>query len=240
MVNETNKIYQGDALDLIDQLMVSPNLIIMSPPDSAETKFNQEQYREFLSNIYRKCMNKLDENGVLVSITTDRKIEGKIYTKHIDIINSMKDKVLFNYKIWAKKLGTNLYILTYCHILCFKNPKSRITNNKVEEWYPDVLLIERDKIKGYPSKDSFPSKLIDIIVRNYSRAGDLVLDPFLGSGKTAKVCNELNRKWIGFELLSSNIEIADTFINGKSKKEKVEIGELNELNELNAEENLFS
>jgi site-specific DNA-methyltransferase (adenine-specific) len=30
--------------------------------------------------------------------------------------------------------------------------------------------------------------------------GDLVLDPFMGSGTTALVSQELNRKWIGFEI----------------------------------------
>ena len=30
--------------------------------------------------------------------------------------------------------------------------------------------------------------------------GDVVLDPFMGSGTTAGVCKEMDRKYIGFEL----------------------------------------
>jgi DNA modification methylase len=210
---ETNKIYCGNSLNLIDQLDLRPNLIIMSPPDAAETNYSLEQYKNFINTIYLKCFNKLDNNGVLISITTDRKVNGTIYTKHIDIINSLNNAILFNYKIWAKSLSTNLYILNYCHILCFKKKDSKIINNKISEFYPDVLLIPRDNIKGYPGKDSFPSKLISIIIKNFTNDGCLIFDPFIGSGKTALVAKKLNRKYIGFEIENKNIEIANNLIN---------------------------
>ena len=44
---ETNKIYCGDALKLIDNLDIEPNLIILSPPDIAETDFSLTEYKEF-------------------------------------------------------------------------------------------------------------------------------------------------------------------------------------------------
>ena len=34
--------------------------------------------------------------------------------------------------------------------------------------------------------------------------GGIVLDPFLGSGTTGEVCQELGRNWIGFELNEAN------------------------------------
>jgi len=136
---ELNKIYEGDSCCLIDELDKTPNLIIMSPPDIAETNYTLDQYKGFLRDIYIKCSEKLDENGVMVSITTDRKMKGRIYTKHIDIINYTPLN-LINYKIWAKSLKANLYILNFSHILCFSKSKKK-TNNKFKEWYPDVLLI---------------------------------------------------------------------------------------------------
>jgi DNA modification methylase len=33
-----------------------------------------------------------------------------------------------------------------------------------------------------------------------TQEGDLVLDPFMGSGTTAVMAKELNRKWMGFEI----------------------------------------
>jgi len=46
----------------------------------------------------------------------------------------------------------------------------------------------------------FPPQLVEIPILACSREGDIVLDPFLGSGTVAGVAEKLNRKWIGIEL----------------------------------------
>jgi site-specific DNA-methyltransferase (adenine-specific) len=45
-----------------------------------------------------------------------------------------------------------------------------------------------------------PEQLLGRIIRACSNPGDLVLDPFGGSGTTLAVAKKLNRNWIGFEL----------------------------------------
>lgn len=47
---------------------------------------------------------------------------------------------------------------------------------------------------------TFPPDLIIPCIKAGSRPGDVVLDPFFGSGTTGEVCNRLGRKWIGIEL----------------------------------------
>ena len=209
---DLNKIYHGDALELIEKDPHLYDLIVLHPPDLAETPYNLDEYKVFLYKIYRKCADKLNSKGNLVSITTDRKINGIIYTKHIDVIDILKDKLsLFNYKIWAKTLNMNLYILTYAHILAFRKGKHS-TNNLIKEYRPDVLLIERDNIKGYKNKDSFPTALIDLIIRNYTNENGLVLDPFIGTGKTARICALNNRNYVGYEISKDNYNIANELI----------------------------
>lgn len=44
-----------------------------------------------------------------------------------------------------------------------------------------------------------PIPLFKWILENYSNEGDLILDPFLGSGTTLRACRETNRNGIGFE-----------------------------------------
>lgn len=46
----------------------------------------------------------------------------------------------------------------------------------------------------------FPAALIEPCILAGSRPGDLVLDPFMGSGTTAQVAQALGRQWIGCEL----------------------------------------
>lgn len=47
---------------------------------------------------------------------------------------------------------------------------------------------------------TFPPKLIEPCVLAGSRPGDLVLDPFFGSGTTGEVAEKHGRRWIGFDL----------------------------------------
>ena len=45
-----------------------------------------------------------------------------------------------------------------------------------------------------------PEELIEPCILAGSKAGDIVLDPFFGSGTTGAVAQNLGRKWIGCEL----------------------------------------
>ncbi len=54
----------------------------------------------------------------------------------------------------------------------------------------------------------FPEAIIDKIVKGCSNPGDLILDPFVGSGTTAKVALSNHRLVVGFDLNPAYIEIA--------------------------------
>ncbi len=53
-----------------------------------------------------------------------------------------------------------------------------------------------------------PLEIIRRIVNATTDDGDLVVDPFLGSGTTAVVCQESHRKCIGFEIDPTYIQLA--------------------------------
>jgi len=46
----------------------------------------------------------------------------------------------------------------------------------------------------------YPQELVEPMILAGSRVGDIVLDPFFGSGTTGQVAQNLGRKWIGCEL----------------------------------------
>ena len=63
----------------------------------------------------------------------------------------------------------------------------------------------------------FPEKLPELCIKAGTRKGDVVLDPFMGSGTTATVAKRLGRKWVGIEL---NEQYAE-FINKKTAQEEL-------------------
>ncbi|MCM8828117.1 MAG: site-specific DNA-methyltransferase, partial [Candidatus Omnitrophica bacterium] len=58
-----------------------------------------------------------------------------------------------------------------------------------------------------------PKKLIERIVKASSNEGDLVLDPFAGTGTTLVVCKELKRNFIGIEINSDMVNICQKRLN---------------------------
>ena len=58
---------------------------------------------------------------------------------------------------------------------------------------------KNNNIKGHGA--CFPVELVKDLVNAFSKEGDIVLDPFMGSGTTAVAALECNRKYIGFEII---------------------------------------
>jgi site-specific DNA-methyltransferase (cytosine-N4-specific) len=61
---------------------------------------------------------------------------------------------------------------------------------------------------------TFPPDLVEPCIQLGSREGDLVLDPFIGSGTTGYVALDLDRRFVGIELNPDYIKIAETRLNG--------------------------
>lgn len=61
-----------------------------------------------------------------------------------------------------------------------------------------------------------PEEMLKRIITASSNEDDIVLDPFLGSGTTAAVAQQLGRKWIGIEKNQAYITLAKTRINNRS------------------------
>jgi len=62
-----------------------------------------------------------------------------------------------------------------------------------------------DDNSGHPAV--FPQRLALDHIASWSNKGDTVLDPFMGSGTTAKAAQELGRHYIGFEINPGYVEI---------------------------------
>lgn len=86
------------------------------------------------------------------------------------------------------------------------NPQGK---NPTDVWaFPKVTSgTNRSSRERTPHPAQFPKAVIERIVRACSRPGDLVLDPFVGSGTTAEVCLELGRACVGIEIREDYLAI---------------------------------
>lgn len=113
-----------------------------------------------------------------------------------------------------------LLTFDYEHILIFKKHKkkvkkvdplrkelSKLSLSEWKKWY-----IGHWKFTGITQKEHvamFPEELPYRIIRMFSFIGDIVLDPFLGSGTSLKVAKSLFRKGIGYEINKEYKEIIE-------------------------------
>ena len=71
---------------------------------------------------------------------------------------------------------------------------------------------EDQEAKGHPAP--FPCALARDHIFSWSNEGDIVFDPFMGSGTTGKMAKQLNRDFIGIEIDKEYFEIAKQRIEG--------------------------
>ena len=63
-------------------------------------------------------------------------------------------------------------------------------------------------VDGHLHPTQKPTELMRWIVDRWTQPGDLVLDPYMGSGPVAQACHELGRRYIGVELVEDYCRIA--------------------------------
>ena len=80
----------------------------------------------------------------------------------------------------------------------------------------NVWNIPVQSTAGHPAP--FPEKLARDHVISWSNKGDLVYDPFMGSGTTAKVCKQNHRNFIGSEISQKYVNIANQRLSHTTKR----------------------
>lgn len=92
-----------------------------------------------------------------------------------------------------------------------KKGKSYIANDYGQRFNIWKIYPQRQKGKNvHPAP--FPEQLVRDHILSWSSEGDIVLDPFMGSGTTAKVAMSTNRMFVGFEISKEYCDISNTRI----------------------------
>lgn len=91
--------------------------------------------------------------------------------------------------------------------------RNRLTPDEWKEWgYRQIWSIPSVRANNI-HEAMFPKELASRVIRLYSNEGDIVLDPFLGSGTTAVAAIESKRKFIGIEKLQKYADLAQEQVN---------------------------
>src|SRR5438309_6955287 len=94
-----------------------------------------------------------------------------------------------------------------------KDPRrydSKFTKKERDEWFSQVWKVPgaRQVVNGLERRvAAFPEEIPRRLIRMFSILGDVILDPFLGSGTTLKVAMDLDRRFVGYEKLPQMAEI---------------------------------
>ncbi|GLX79191.1 site-specific DNA-methyltransferase [Thalassotalea insulae] len=118
--------------------------------------------------------------------------------------------------VWDKmKIGMGYhYRARYEFVLFFEKGKKKLNDLSI----PDVLAVPR-VYRGYPTEK--PVELMDILIKQSTIEGEIVCDPFMGSGATGVSALALSRSFYGNDLSDSSIKHAsERFANIESLDKK--------------------
>jgi site-specific DNA-methyltransferase (adenine-specific) len=112
--------------------------------------------------------------------------------------------------LWASKFQGANYTFNHHAMKGFNDEKQMRS-----DWVlPICSGSERVKINGKKAHSTQkPEALLYRVILSSSNPGDVVLDPFFGSGTTGAVAKKLHRRWIGIERENKYIEVALERIN---------------------------
>ena len=97
---------------------------------------------------------------------------------------------------------------------------------KIQNWvgksmvYPDNVLYFATVCDNRNHSAAFPSDLPNWFIKLFSKKGDIILDPFLGSGTTALAAKTLQRHYVGMESNSQYYKVALKNIASLEPKKK--------------------
>jgi len=197
-------IYNGDCLEVMGDRNYFPNhcanLCLTDIPFNVSLKY--EDYKDNLDfGEYKKqCYGwfELMKNKCLKTII-------KVPTKNLNIVMEPFDNVL----------GYDWMII--------QHSPNATTHGRFNLSLYTVYLVGVGETSKRPNKDFFintknklhskhpaemPVNPMHILIDWFTNPGDTIIDPFLGSGTTARACKDLGRKCIGIEISQKYCDIA--------------------------------
>ncbi|HOV08917.1 MAG TPA: site-specific DNA-methyltransferase [Spirochaetota bacterium] len=236
-VDLENKFILGSAENMKELPENSVHLMITSPPYNVSKEYDEDlslnEYLKLLENSFKETFRVLVNGGrACINVAN---LGRKPYIPLSDYISKMMIDIGFNMRgeiIWNKAASASPStawgswqsaanpILRDIHeyILVFSKGDYKREKGKKEntiakeqfiEWTKSIWTMNAESARRIGHPAPFPEELPYRLIQLYSFKGDIILDPFMGSGTTAVAALKSERKFVGYEINKEYIELAE-------------------------------
>lgn len=231
-----NRFYCSDSRNLGQLTDRSIALAFTSPPYAVGKEYDQDwslgEYRDLIiavgEQVYRKLITggRYVVNVVGLGRTPYIPMQALFWQWHTELgflpmgdIIWRKGKGANGCCTWGSWMSakaprlrdTHEYLQVYCKEAYTRPDKGESTISR-EEFMSATLSIweippESARRVGHPAP--FPIALAERVIQLYSYKGDIVLDPFMGSGTTCLAAQKLGRFWVGVDISKDYFYLAE-------------------------------
>ncbi len=243
-----NKVYCKSS-EIMDEIPdYSIHLMVTSPPYNVKKEYDNDlslhEYRTLLKTVFKETYKKLATGGrACINVANlGRKpyipLHSYIIEDMLDIGYLMRGEIIWNKAssaspstAWGSWLSAANPVLRDIHeyILIFskesfsrKRGSKKATINKEEflEWTKSVWTFPAVSAKSIGHPAPFPEELPHRLIQLYTFKGDVVLDPFCGSGNACLAALKDGRHYIGYDIEQEYTKMAKQRIK-KCKDQKL-------------------
>ena len=216
----------------------SVHLMVTSPPYNVTKQYDQDlslaEYLQLLERVFAEVYRVLVYGGrACVNVANlGRKpyipLSAHITHLMLHLGYLMRGEIIWNkgagagvsmaWGSWPSALNpvlrdTHEYILVFSKGT-FARPKpackaDTIAKEQFLEWTKSVWVMNPESAKKVGHPAPFPVELPYRLIQLYTYSGDVVLDPFMGSGSTAIAALKSGRKYIGYEIDRDYVRLAE-------------------------------
>ena len=242
--NKLNRIYCKSSEDMGEIPDNSVHLMITSPPYNVGKEYDNDlsldEYLELLTSVFSQTYNKLVTGGraCINMANIGRKPYIPLHAMVIEIMLDlgflMRGEIIWNKSAsgggscaWGSWMSASNPVLRDFHeyILVFSKGSYSKNRNQVKKdtierddfinWTKSIWTFPAVNAKKIGHPAPFPVELPHRLINLYSYEGDVVLDPFCGSGTTCLAAIKNNRSFIGYEIKKEYIDLAEKRISNQ-------------------------
>lgn len=180
--------------------------------------WNLPKWNTYFSDFLNKRLN--FRHWIATDIKFSLPIQSKLYPSHYSLLYYVKGEKPNTFH--ADRLAMETCPKCYGDIKDYGGYKDKMNPkgvNITDVWF-DIPPVRHSKYKGRKGANELSIKLLDRIIEMSSNPGDLIFDPFGGSGTTYIVSEIKKRNWTGIELGPID-DIVTRFGNIESETENI-------------------